>query len=178
MRGSDSGPGRYHQETLSNGNDRPKPTSPQAPSIMRPLMVSKAGTESFTNIVLERDREALELFGPSVQSLIAPQSSDEAPCVMKGTIPPGVSVSMHSHPEIDAFFVLSGDVEVLSVEGGKAHWIAVRSGHFIRLNELSRIIDPQGAQRCCESRSTIYRWPPCTGDANPLSRSLGGGRLK
>jgi len=42
-------------------------------------------TEPFTNIVVERDREALEVFGPSVQFLVAPQPSDEAPCVMRGT---------------------------------------------------------------------------------------------
>jgi len=65
-------------------------------------------TESFTNIVVERDREALEVFGPSVQFLVAPQPSDEAPCVMRGTIPPGLSVPIHSHAGIEAFFVLSG----------------------------------------------------------------------
>ena len=90
-------------------------------------------TESFTNIVVERDREALEVFGPSVQFLVAPQPSDEAPCVMKGTIPPGVSVPMHSHAGIEAFIVLSGDVEVLSDEGGKAHWIAAGPGDFIEV---------------------------------------------
>jgi quercetin dioxygenase-like cupin family protein len=90
-------------------------------------------TESFANIVVERDREALEVFGPSVQFLVAPQPSDEAPCVMKGTIPPGVSVPMHSHPGIEAFFVLSGDVEVFSDEGGKAHWIAAGPGDFIEV---------------------------------------------
>ena len=88
-------------------------------------------TESFTHILRERDREALDLFGPSVQFLIPPQPSDEAPCVMKGTIPPGVSAPMHSHPGVEAFFVLSGDVEVLSDEGGKAHWIAAGPGDFI-----------------------------------------------
>ena len=87
-------------------------------------------TESFTRIAVERDCEALEVFGPSVQFLVAPQPSDEAPCVMKGTIPPGVSVPMHSHHGIEAFFVLSEDVEVLGDEGGKAHWIAAGPGEF------------------------------------------------
>jgi hypothetical protein len=32
---------------------------------------------------------------PSIQFLIAPQPRDEAPCVMKGAIPPSVSVPMH-----------------------------------------------------------------------------------
>jgi len=33
----------------------------------------------------------LDAFGLSVQSLVAPQGSDEAPCFIKGTIPPGGS---------------------------------------------------------------------------------------
>lgn len=89
--------------------------------------------ELFTNIIVEREREALEVFGPRIKFLVAPQPSDEAPCVMKGTIPPGVSVPMHSHSGIEAFFVLVGDVEVLTYEGGKAHWIAASSGDFIEV---------------------------------------------
>jgi quercetin dioxygenase-like cupin family protein len=89
--------------------------------------------ESFTHIIVERDREALEVFGPSIQFLVAPQPSDEAACVLKGTIPPGVSVPVHSHPGIEALFVLSGEVEVLSEEGGKARWIAAGPGDFIEV---------------------------------------------
>jgi quercetin dioxygenase-like cupin family protein len=87
----------------------------------------------FTNIVVQGDREELEVFGPSLQFLVAPQSSDEAPCVMRGTIPPGVSVPIHSHTGIEAFFVLSGEVEVLTDEGGKAHWITAGPGDFIEV---------------------------------------------
>lgn len=101
--------------------------------------------ESFTNIVLEGDRETLEVFGPSVQFLVAPQSSDEAPCIIKGTIPPVVSVPMHRHPGIEAFFVLSGDVEVLSDEGGKAHWITAGPGDFIEV--------PSNAKHAFRNRS-------------------------
>ena len=93
---------------------------------------------------------------------------------MKGTIPPGVSVPMHSHPEIDAFFVLSGMLRCLATRVERL----IGSRSVLVISRAFGIIDPQGAQRCCESRSTIYRWPPCTGDANPVSRSLGGGRLK
>src|SRR3981189_1283767 len=85
-------------------------------------------TKGFTNIVLERDCETLEVFGPSAQFLIGPQSRDETPCVMKGTIPPGICVPLHSHAGIEAFFVLSGDLEVLTEEGGKARWITAVPG--------------------------------------------------
>jgi quercetin dioxygenase-like cupin family protein len=90
-------------------------------------------TTAFTNIIVERDCETLEVLGPSVQFLIVPRSRDETPCVMKGTIPPGVCVPMHSHPGIEAFYVLSGDVEVLTEEGGKAHWITAGPGDFIEV---------------------------------------------
>jgi quercetin dioxygenase-like cupin family protein len=74
---------------------------------------------------------AIDLFGPSFQFLIAPQASDEAPCVIKGTIPPGVSVPIHRHPDVEACFVLSGNVEVLSDDGGQNHWIAAGPGDLI-----------------------------------------------
>jgi len=65
----------------------------------------------FTHIVVARDRDAMDLFGPSFQFLVAPQPSDDAPCVIKGTIPPGGSVPIHRHFGVEACFVLSGTVE-------------------------------------------------------------------
>jgi quercetin dioxygenase-like cupin family protein len=87
----------------------------------------------FTNIVVEQDRELFEVFGPRLQFLLTPQSIDEAPCVMKGTIPPGVSVPIHCHPGIETFYILSGEVEVLSEEGGNARWIKAGLGDFIEV---------------------------------------------
>ena len=52
---------------------------------------------------------------------------------LKGTIPPGISVPVHSHRDIEAFFVLSGNVEVRSEEDGTARWIAVVPGDFIQV---------------------------------------------
>jgi hypothetical protein len=78
--------------------------------------------------VVERDCEVLEVFGASLQFLIAPQSRDETPCVLKGMIPPGVREPIHSHAGIEAFFVLLGDVEVLTDEGRKARWTRLVPG--------------------------------------------------
>ncbi len=87
----------------------------------------------YTNIVIERDQEALDVFGPHVQFLIEPQPNDEAPCIFKGTIPPGVSVPIHSHPGIEAAFVLSGNIEVLTEEGGEPHWLSAGPGDLIEM---------------------------------------------
>ena len=70
--------------------------------------------EKFTNIVVEHERQTLEVFGPRLHFLVRPEANDEAPCVIKGTVPAGVSVPMHSHAGIEAFYVLGGEIEVLS----------------------------------------------------------------
>jgi quercetin dioxygenase-like cupin family protein len=101
--------------------------------------------DSFTHVVVERDGDAIDLFGPSFQFLVAPQPSDEAPCVIKGTIPPGGSVPIHRHPGVEACFVLSGTVEVLTDEGGEAHWIAASPGDFIEI--------PSNAKHAFRNRS-------------------------
>ena len=59
--------------------------------------------EMSTRLVAESDGEVLDVLGPSVQFLVAPQANDEAPCVIKGTIPPGVSVPIHRHPAFEGF---------------------------------------------------------------------------
>jgi hypothetical protein len=47
--------------------------------------------------------------------------------VMTGTIPPGVSVPLHSHPDIESFFLVSGAVQVMSQRDGKFKWFDVRA---------------------------------------------------
>ena len=105
--------------------------------------LGKAGPS--THLVIESDCETLDVFGPSVQFLVAPQGSDEAPCVIKGTIPPGSSVPIHSHQAIEVFYVLSGNVEVLSEKDGNTHWIAAGPGDFIEV--------PSGAKHGFRNRS-------------------------
>ena len=109
------------------------------------VMVNLAKVEPATRLIIESDCETLDVLGPSVQFLAAPQANDEAPCVIKGTIPPGVSVPIHRHPAIESFYVLSGNVEVLSEKDGKSHWIAAGPGDFIEV--------PSGAKHGFRNRS-------------------------
>jgi quercetin dioxygenase-like cupin family protein len=55
----------------------------------------------------------LELFGPTVEYLTSPQDTQNDFCVLKGTIPPGVFVPLHSHPDTEDFLVISGELEGL-----------------------------------------------------------------
>ena len=109
------------------------------------VMVNLAKVEPATRLIIESDCETLDVLGPSVQFLAAPQANDEAPCVIKGTIPPGVSVPIHRHPAIESFYVLSGNVEVLSEKDGKSHWLVAGPGDFIEV--------PSGAKHGFRNRS-------------------------
>jgi hypothetical protein len=65
------------------------------------VLSDSVGVERSTHLVVESDSEILDVLGPSVQFLVALQANDAAPCVIKGTILPGVSVPIHRHGAID-----------------------------------------------------------------------------
>jgi hypothetical protein len=52
---------------------------------------------------------------------------------MTGTIPPGVSVPLHSHPDIESFLLVSGAVRALSQRDGKFEWLDVRPGELVHV---------------------------------------------
>jgi quercetin dioxygenase-like cupin family protein len=72
--------------------------------------------------------EALDLMGPTVRFLTPPDGADGAPCVMRGTIPPGVVVPLHSHADPETFLMESGAVEGLRMSADTFDWIPVRPG--------------------------------------------------
>jgi hypothetical protein len=60
-------------------------------------------TVSFTRVVREGNCSVFEVLGASVEFLVGPQADDEAPCIIRGTMPPGVSVPIHSHKAVEVF---------------------------------------------------------------------------
>jgi quercetin dioxygenase-like cupin family protein len=74
--------------------------------------------------------DVLDLFGPKIESLTS--TREKAYCVIKATIPAGASVPLHSHPDAESFYVLSGEGQSL-VE--TAHdgfvWQTLRPGDFV-----------------------------------------------
>jgi quercetin dioxygenase-like cupin family protein len=80
----------------------------------------------------------VEFFGPTVEFLTSPEDEHNDFCVLKGTIPPGVSVPLHSHPDTEDFFIISGSVEGLRHDTEGYKWIAAKAGDYIHV--------PGGAQ--------------------------------
>jgi quercetin dioxygenase-like cupin family protein len=75
----------------------------------------------------------LDVCGPTVEFLNSTDEKDAAYCIMIGTIPPGVSVPLHSHPDVESFFTLSGTVQVLFQRGDQLEWIDVKTGDFVQI---------------------------------------------
>jgi quercetin dioxygenase-like cupin family protein len=92
-------------------------------------MPHRTGIEScIAHLVDLRAAETLDVLGPSVQFLTEPSRSDESPCVMRGAIPPGMVVPLHSHPDPETFILVSGAMEGLA-QGDEGHrWIGIQTG--------------------------------------------------
>lgn len=68
--------------------------------------------------------EILDVFGPLVQFLTGVSDSNEDYCLMRGTVPAGVVVPLHSHAERETFYVLEGEIQALWED----HWITLGAG--------------------------------------------------
>jgi quercetin dioxygenase-like cupin family protein len=66
----------------------------------------------------------LELAGAAVEILV-----DDEPCVMRGVIPPGVVVPLHSHADPETFIGIAGELE------GRAgsEWVRVAPGEIFHV---------------------------------------------
>jgi quercetin dioxygenase-like cupin family protein len=90
-------------------------------------------TVLFARVVRKSDCSAFEVLGARVEFLVGPQADDEAPCIIRGTMPPGVSVPIQSHKAVEIFFILSGTIEVLIEDGGKMSWVEASAGNLIEI---------------------------------------------
>ena len=70
------------------------------------------------------------MLGATIEFVALPHEA-EAYCVIKGTIPPAMSVPLHSHPDAESYFVVSGTGQLLTERGGRLEWLDVKAGDFI-----------------------------------------------
>jgi mannose-6-phosphate isomerase-like protein (cupin superfamily) len=92
-----------------------------------------------------RSVETLDLLGPTLQILTPPSEDAAAPCLLRGTIPAGGSVPLHSHPEPESFLAVSGEVEGLLQSNGGFTWVPIRPGDVFHV--------PGGAKHAWRNRS-------------------------
>jgi quercetin dioxygenase-like cupin family protein len=78
------------------------------------------------------ERAVLDLMdGTKIESLTP--LSEDAYCVIRGTIPPGVTVPLHSHADAESFYVLSGAAEAVVQTEDEPEWQVLRPGDFLHV---------------------------------------------
>lgn len=95
-----------------------------------------------TTIIQKGKGEVFDVFGPTIELLTPPAATNNVYCVMHGVIPAGISVPLHSHPDDESFYILSGVVQALLSEGNNYNdnykWIELKPGDFIHVPANTR----------------------------------------
>ena len=99
-----------------------------------------------TRLVPRGTYGVLDVFGPTVEFLTLPGETDAGYCVMIGTVPPGLAVPLHSHPDPEDFFLLSGAIQALAQRGENIEWLNVKPGGFVHV--------PSGAKHAWRNTSS------------------------
>jgi quercetin dioxygenase-like cupin family protein len=75
----------------------------------------------------------LDVLGPTVEFLNVAQGQYEQFCLMRGVVPPGVTVPLHSHDDAEAFYLVSGAQEVLVPGDDGLQWRTAHAGDFVHV---------------------------------------------
>jgi quercetin dioxygenase-like cupin family protein len=76
---------------------------------------------------------ALDVFGPQVEFLTMIEDAPNEVCVMRGVIPPGVTVPLHQHEDFEDFYIVAGGHQVLVEEDGRLEWRDAKAGDYVRV---------------------------------------------
>jgi quercetin dioxygenase-like cupin family protein len=88
-----------------------------------------ATSESKTATSRGADQQTFIVLGVLLQFLSTPEQINDRISVMRGTVPPGVVVPLHSHADPEIFYVLNGSLEVFQSEG----WQTVTAGEVVSI---------------------------------------------
>jgi mannose-6-phosphate isomerase-like protein (cupin superfamily) len=83
----------------------------------------------FGNVSKGSGTEILDVLGPTVEFL----TWNDDYCVMRGVVPPGVAVPLHSHDDAEDFYILSGTQQVLIETDDGPVWVDARAGDHVRV---------------------------------------------
>ena len=68
------------------------------------------------------DKQLFNAAGVLLQFLASPDEVGDAICLIRGTMPPGVVVPLHSHAEPEILYVLDGSLQVYRSTDGANGW--------------------------------------------------------
>jgi quercetin dioxygenase-like cupin family protein len=87
----------------------------------------------FRHVIDGTPYPAIDVFGPTVEFLSGPDDRAAEFCVMRGLLPPGVVVPLHSHDDAEDFFILAGTQQVLIEDDHGLQWHDVLAGDYVHV---------------------------------------------
>jgi quercetin dioxygenase-like cupin family protein len=88
--------------------------------------------EFFQRIAEGTPKRVLDIFGTTVEFLTLAQAGGGF-CVMRGVLPPGVAVPLHSHDDDEDFLILEGTQQVLAQHADGLEWTDAHVGDYIHI---------------------------------------------
>src|SRR4051794_9978536 len=92
-----------------------------------------ATSETKTGMSRGAEQQTFIVLGVLLQFLSTPEQSNDQISVMRGTIPSGVVIPLHSHADPEIFYVLNGSLEVFQAEGPSEGWQTVNAGEVVSI---------------------------------------------
>lgn len=94
--------------------------------------------ERLAHLVDPEGLEPLDIMGARIELITEAGALDEGPCVMRGVIPPGGVVPLHSHHDPETLIALSGEVEGLVHADGSFSWVRIEPSQIFHVPSGAR----------------------------------------
>jgi quercetin dioxygenase-like cupin family protein len=88
-----------------------------------------ATSETKTGTNRGAEEQTFIVLGVLLQFLSTPEQINDPISVMRGTLPSGIVIPLHSHADPEIFYVLNGSLEVFQAEG----WQTVTTGEVVSI---------------------------------------------
>jgi quercetin dioxygenase-like cupin family protein len=92
-----------------------------------------ATSETKTGANRGAEQQTFIVLGVLLQFLSTPEQINDQISVMRGTVPSGVVIPLHSHADPEVFYVLNGSLEVFHAEGPSEGWKTVTAGEVVSI---------------------------------------------
>src|ERR1700724_2812537 len=106
------------------------------------------------------EEQTFIVLGVLLQFLSTPEQINDQIGVMRGTVPSGVVIPLHSHADPEIFYVLNGSLEVFQAEGPSAGWQTVNAGEVVSIpgnvRHALRNTSPSPITSITVSRQELY----------------------
>jgi quercetin dioxygenase-like cupin family protein len=92
-----------------------------------------------------RNLEVLDVLGPTIEFLPGSNHLPANYCIMRGKVPPGIFIPLHSHDDFETFIMVSGELDALQETPDGPGWISLLSGDVLDI--------PGGTKHAFHNRS-------------------------